>query len=162
MTTRSTPRAQTSAMPSLKSMKQSTQSWNSIAYCFLCQYPEDFINVHPSGITWCCQETRTQKIEKGTLCPRGQPITLKMIQIVPCVIANISKKFHGNQVIVFTVVLLTNRPGAPRWETVKQSRYVWNSLANYFLCHAWRFIKISWKSIHPFFHNITNKHGSRK
>ena len=55
-----------------------------------------------------------------------------------------------------------NTPMAPRWETVKQSRQVWNSLASYLFCRAWRFIKISWKSVHPFFHNITNKHGSRK
>ena len=70
-TTRSTPKAQTSATPSLKSVKQSTQAWNIVAYCFLCPYPENFMNVHPSGIPWCCQPTRTQKIEKGTLCPRG-------------------------------------------------------------------------------------------
>ena len=69
--TRSTPRAQTSATPSSKSVKQSSQAWNSVAYCFLCTYPENFMNVHPSGITWCCQQTRTQKIEKRTLCPRG-------------------------------------------------------------------------------------------
>ena len=59
-------------------------------------------------------------------------------------------------------MLLTNTFGALRWETMKQSRQVWNSLANYFLCLAWRFIKIPWKSIHQFFHNITNRHGSRK
>ena len=69
---RSTPRAQTSATPSLKSAKQSIQAWNSVAYCFLCPYPENFMKVHPSGITWCWQQTRTQKIEKRTLCPRGE------------------------------------------------------------------------------------------
>ena len=69
--TRITPRAQTSATPSLKSVKQSTQAWNIVAYCFLCPYPENFMNVHLFGIPWCCQPTRTQKIEKGTLCPRG-------------------------------------------------------------------------------------------
>ena len=160
--TRSTPRAQTSATPSLKRVKQSTQAWNSVAYCFLCPYPGNFMNVHPSSITWCCQQTRTQEIGKGTLCPGVKLIIPKMYQIVSCVIANISWKFHENPLIDFTVVLLTNTPGAPRWETMKQSRQVWNSLANYFLCHAWRFIKISWKSVHPFFHNITNKHRSRK
>ena len=45
---------------------------------------------------------------------------------------------------------------------MKHCRQVWNSLGNYFLCRAWHFIKKSWKSVHPFFHNITNKHGSRK
>ena len=73
--TRSTSRAQTPATPSLKSVKQCTQAWNSVAYCFLCPYPEKFMNVHPSGIPWCCQPTfqkTSQKIEKGTLCPRGQ------------------------------------------------------------------------------------------
>ena len=153
---------QTSATPSLKSMKQSTQTWNIVAYCSLCPYPENFMNVHPSGIPWCCQPTRTQKIEKGTCVQGVKPIIPKIFQIVPCVIAKISWKFHENPLINFTVVLLTNTFGAPRWETVKQSRQVWNSLANYFLCLAWLFIKISWKSIHPFFHNITNKHGSRK
>ena len=85
-----------------------------------------------------------------------------MFQIVPCVIGNISWKFHENPFIYFTVVLLTITPGAPRWGTVKQSRQVWNSLANYFLYRAQRFIKISWKSVHPFFHIIVNKHGSGK
>ena len=69
--TRSTQRAQTSATHSLKCVKQSTQVWSSAAYCFLPPYPENFTNVHPSGIPWCCQQTRTQKIQKGTLCPRG-------------------------------------------------------------------------------------------
>ena len=54
-------------------------------------------------------------------------------------------------------MLLTNSSGAPRWETMKQSTQLWNNLANYFLFH-----KISWKSVHLFFHNITKKHGSRK
>ena len=69
-TTRSTPRAQTSATPSLKSVKQSTPAWNSVAYCF-CPYPENFMNVHPSGIPWCCQQTRTQKIKKRDPLPKG-------------------------------------------------------------------------------------------
>ena len=68
--TKSTPRAQTSTTSSLKSVKQFTQALNSVTYCFLCPYSENFMNVHPSGIPWCCQQTRTQKIEKGTLCPR--------------------------------------------------------------------------------------------
>ena len=59
-------------------------------------------------------------------------------------------------------MLLTNTPETPRWETVKQSRQVWNSVANYFLCRAWHFVKIPWKSVYPFFYNITNRHGSRK
>ena len=58
---------------------------------------------------------------------------------------------------------MANRPAAvPRWETMKQSRQTWDSLGNYYLCRAWRFMKISWKSAHLFFHNITIKHGSRK
>ena len=52
--TRSTQRAQTSVIPSLNGVKQFTQVWNSVAYCFLCPYPENFMNVHPSGISWCC------------------------------------------------------------------------------------------------------------
>ena len=150
--TRITPSAQTSDTPSLKSVKQSTQAWNSVAYCFLCPYPEYFMNVHPYGITWCCQQTRTQKI--GV-----EPIIPKMFQIFPCVI---SWKFHENPLIDLTMVLRTNTPGVPRWDTVKQSRQVWNSLVDYFLYHAWLFLKNSWKSVHPFFHNIANKHGSRK
>ena len=56
-----------------------------------------------------------------------------MFQIVSCVIANISWKFHENPLIDFTVVLLTNTPGTPRWETTKQTRQVWNSLTSYCL-----------------------------
>ena len=85
-----------------------------------------------------------------------------MFQMVPCVMANICWKFHENPLIDFTLVLLTGTPGAPRWEIVKQSRQVWNSQANYLLCRAWRFMKISSKSIYSFFHNISNKHGSKK
>ena len=160
--TRSIPRAQTSATPSLKSVKQSIQAWNSVANCFLCPYPENFMNVHSSGIPWCCQQTRTQKIKKQPFAQGIKPIIPKMFQVVPCAIANISWKFHENSFIDFTVVLQTNTPGAPRWETVKQSRQVWNSLVHYFLGRALHFVKISWKSVYPFFHNITNKHGSRK
>ena len=47
---------------------------------------------------------------------------------------------------------------APRWETVKQSRQVWNSLDNYFLGRTSHFMKIC----SPVFHNITNRHRSRK
>ena len=88
--------------------------------------------------------------EKKEACVQGvKPITPKMFQIVPCVIANISWKYE-NPIIDFTVVSITDTTGAPRWETVKQSRLAWNSLANYLLCRAWRFIKISWKSVQPF------------
>ena len=116
----------------------------------------------PSGILWCRQQTRTKKIKKEPYAQGVIPIIPKMFQIVPFVIANISWKFHENTLIDFTVVLLASTHGAPRWETVKQSRQLWNSLTNHFLCRAWYFIKNSWKSVHPFFHNITNKHGSRK
>ena len=149
-------------MPSLKSVKQSTQAWNSEAYCFLCPYSENLMNAHPSGILWCCLQTRIQKIKKEPYAQGVKPIVPKMFQTVPCVIADISWKFHENPLINFTMVLLTNTPGVPRWETVKQTRQVWNSLANYFLCCAWHFIKIACKSVHLFFHNITNKQGSRK
>ena len=79
---------------------------------------------------------------KKELCVQGvNPIIPQMFQIVSCVIANTSCKFHENPLFNFTVVLPTNTPGVPKWETVKQSRQVWNSLANYFLCQARRFIK---------------------
>ena len=42
-------------------------------------------------------------------------------------------------------------------KAMKPSMQVWNSLGNYYLCHAWQFMKILWKLIYPFFHNITNK-----
>ena len=50
----------------------------------------------------------------------------------------------------------------PRWQTMKLLGQAWNSLGDYYLNHAWHFMKISWKSTHPFFHSITKKHGSRK
>ena len=46
--TRSTLGAQTSAAPSLRSVKQSIQAWNNLVNCNLCPYPENFINIHPS------------------------------------------------------------------------------------------------------------------
>ena len=46
-TSRSIPRAQTSTTPSLKSVKQITETWNSVARWFLCPYPEK-IQENPS------------------------------------------------------------------------------------------------------------------
>ena len=82
-------------------------------------------------------ENKKEPFDQGV-----KSIIPKMFQIVPCVTANISWKIHENPLIDFTVVLLTNTPGAPKWETVKQTRQVRNSLASYFLCRAWHFIKI--------------------
>ena len=47
-----------------------------------------------------------------------------MFQIVPCVIANISWKYHENPRIDFTIVLLTDTPGA-------LDGWLWNSLVKY-------------------------------
>ena len=67
--TRSIPRAQTSTTSSLKSVIQSTQASNSVAYCFLCPYPENFMNVHPSGIPWCAstdpENRKRNPVSKG-------------------------------------------------------------------------------------------------
>ena len=41
---RSSPRAQTSAAPSLRSAKQFSQAWNSLANYFSCLYPKNFMN----------------------------------------------------------------------------------------------------------------------
>ena len=72
--------------------------------------------------------TNTDPENKKEPCVKGiNPIISKMFQIVSYVIANISWKFNENPLIDFTVVLLTDTPGAPRWETVKLSRQVWNS-----------------------------------
>ena len=73
-----------------------------------------------------------------------------------------SWKFHEKSIHPFYCNIAHRDGAAPRWETVKQSSQVWNSLDNYFLCRAWHIMKISWKSVHPFLHNIVNKHGSRK
>ena len=104
--TRSIPRAQTSAAPSLKSMKQSIQAWNNVEYCSLIPYPytEKFTNVHPSVIPWCCEQTRTRCIQ------RVKPTFPYLFQIVPCNIADLSWKFHENSLFDFTVMLLTDPP----------------------------------------------------
>ena len=44
--TRSTPRTQTSAAPSLRSAKQSSQAWNSVSNHFSCPFTENFMNIH--------------------------------------------------------------------------------------------------------------------
>ena len=46
--TRSTPTVQTSTAPGLRSVKQPIQVWNSLSICYLCRYPENSINIHPS------------------------------------------------------------------------------------------------------------------
>ena len=48
--TRSTPRAQTSAVPRSRSAKPSSQAWNTLTNSFLCPYPENVMNIHPSVI----------------------------------------------------------------------------------------------------------------
>ena len=64
------------------------------------------------------------KIKKEPYAQGVKPLIPKMFQIVPCIIANISLKFHENPLIDFTVVLLTNTPGAPTLKTVKHSRQI--------------------------------------
>ena len=73
-----------------------------------------------------------------------------MCQIVPCVIVDISWKFHENPFIYFVVMLLTDTQ-------LRLDGRPWNSLTSYFLCRPWHFFKMSWKSVHPFFHHITNR-----
>ena len=156
--TRSTPRAQTSAVPSLGNMKQSIQAWNTLANCYLCPYPKisGIISIHMSLHNVAIKEG--PKNRKKVSCIQGVTwIILKIFQIVPCVTVNLSWKFHENLPIHFTVMLLTDTL-LPRWETVKQSRQPCNSLDNYFLGRPWHFMKLSGKSVLPFFHNITNKH----
>ena len=58
--------------------------------------------------------TNTDPEKKEPYAQGVKPIIPKIFQIIPCVIANISWKFHENPLIDFTVVLLTNTPGAPR------------------------------------------------
>ena len=77
------------------------------------------MNVHSSGIPWCCQQARSQKIKKEPYPLGVKPIIPKMFQIIPCVITNLSWKFYEKTLIDFTVVLQLKTPGAPRWETVK-------------------------------------------
>ena len=88
----------------------------------------------------------------------------QFFQVVPYAIADISWTFHENLFIYLSIILnIANRhTTAPRWETVKQSSQAWNSLYIYFLCCARYIMKISWKSVHPFFHNSTNNYGFTK
>ena len=81
-----------------------------------------------------------------------------MFQIVHCVTATLSWKFHG----IPPIHVANRHAAAPKWETVKQSSQVWNSLGINCLCRAWHFVKISSASCHPFLNNSTNKHGSRQ
>ena len=112
------------------------------------------MNTHASVTPWCRQQTRTQEIERWILYPRGYS-NHNVPDCVPYVIVDLSWTFHENPLFNFTVILLTDTPrrldGRP-----------WNSLVNYFLYRAWHFMKISWKSVYPFFHDITYQHGSRK
>ena len=81
-----------------------------------------------------------------------------MFQIVPHVITDLSWKFHKNLSIHLTMHGVAHKNAdAPRRENVIQFSQAWNSLDNFFLCIAWHILKISWKSISPFFHDITNK-----
>ena len=85
-------------------------------------------------------------------------------------------------IYLFVHDIANRHTAAPRWETVKQSSQVWNSLSVYFLCraryimkiwwgsihenvsdcslsHVQSFLKISWKSVHPFSRNVASRHG---
>ena len=110
---------------------------------------------------WCCQGTRTQKIENESFIQRLVPIINQMFQIVPCAIGIVSCKCHENPLIGFTVMLLT---GTPRHLYVR----LWNSLGRCEIVYliiscvvpgiSWKFMKIRYL----FFRNITNKHGFRE
>ena len=82
-----------------------------------------------------------------------------MFRIIHCVIVDISWKFHKNRFINFTLVMPTD--AASRWETMKQCSQAQNSLSYHFSCCPQHCMKISWKSVCPFFHDITNSHKSR-
>ena len=81
-----------------------------------------------------------------------------MFQIVPCVIDQHILKIPRKSIVPFCRNDANRHVAVPRLDTVKHSSQVWNSLANYFLCRPWQFLEISWKSVHPFLHDITNKH----
>ena len=88
-----------------------------------------------------------------------KPNILKMFQIVPGVIADLSGKCNENPRIHHYVMLLTVTPLSVG-ENMKQISQAWNSLTNYFLCCTWHVIKIGWKSVQPLLHNIFYKHWS--
>ena len=113
------------------------------------------MNIH---YPWFLDVAHEHGPRKWILYPRGSTNYLEMFQIVHCVIAKLSWKFHG-----IPPIHVANRHAAvPKWETVKQSNQVWNSLGNNCLCRAWHFVKIPWASFYPFLNNSTNKHGSRQ
>ena len=83
--------------------------------------------VYLSSIVWPC----IQRVKR---------IIPKLIQVVACVITDLSWKLYQNPLIHFTVMLLTDTP------TRLYGRQS-NRLANYSLCRAWHFLGISWKSL---------------
>ena len=94
-------------------------------------------------------------LENGKMNPVSKGLKTsspKCSSFFACVIADLSWQFHENPFIHFTIMLLTDTP-------LHLGGRLWNSLGNFFLCHAWPFMKISWKSIYPLLHNITKNRG---
>ena len=160
--TRCTPRTQTSAAPSLRGAKQTSQSWNSLTNFFLCPYPAK-LHESPSN---CYSILLLRNTD-----PENRKINLvfKGLNASSPNVADRSSGHNGpilkiswKSIDLFFRNVAHIHTTAARWETVKQSNQARNSLDHYFsLCAAWHIMKISWKSVHPFSHN-TNKRGSRK
>ena len=111
ISTRSTSRAQTSTAPSL--MRE-----NSLIR------RENFTKIHSAFVLllrYTHPENRKKSYFQGV--ERNIP---EMFQIVPCVICDISCKFHENPFIRFSVVLLKDMTPRLAWRP-------WNSLANSFV-----------------------------
>ena len=77
---------------------------------------------------------------------------------------------HGYTVVNYFLQFQRKQRSIPRAQTsptpslrsMKQSSQAFNVLANCSLCNVWHILKISWKSIHPFFSNLAETTDPRK
>ena len=136
--TRSTPRAQTSSVPSLRSIKQFIQARNGLANCVVCPYPDNIgKSTHPSLRNFA--NKHGLKIGKLTLHPRNLTDHHQNVQDCLCVT---SCKFHKKKFIPFTVMLLTytlRRLDGRPWNSLCWRETVW-------IIISWVVHGISWKS----------------
>ena len=133
---------------------QVSQAWNSLANSFLCPYPEK--NHEYSSIFYSMMLVTNTDTENRKMNPVSNGFNASPRNVSACSSGQNGPilKISWKSVLPFHRNVAQRHADAPRWETVKQSSQSWNSLDHFFLCRAWR-MAISWKFVHPLFHNVT-------
>ena len=135
---------QTSMAPSWKSVKQSSQTWNSLANCVvsISWKFHEYASIHYSVRLL----RNTDSHDKNIFCIQGVTRNIpNMFQIISRIIVDLCWEVHENPFIHFTVMLVTNTPpgldGRPLSSIVKLE-----TVSLIISC----VVSDIWISVHPF------------